>query len=142
MNKWKNINDESPPCDSETIFVGVSTSGYCGCFNEHGFMSTNHGKRSVCLYATAEGCHEVMTDLEWWCKLEMPTDEIARLQKIISKEETQFPVLDGLLSFHLENGAEIKKQEDEWHLFAKGGEGLANGKTISKMLINLIFRDN
>ena len=72
MIDWKNIADEIPPCDSETVFVGINTAGYCGCFNEHGFMSTHHGRRSVCLYATAEGSNEIMTDLEWWAILERP----------------------------------------------------------------------
>lgn len=70
---WKSVkHDGYPPCDSETVFVGVNSAGYCGCFNEHGLMSTRNGQRSVCLYATAEGCSEVMTDLEWWAHLETP----------------------------------------------------------------------
>ena len=70
---WKNVSkDGYPPCDSETVFVGVNTAGYCGCFNEHGLMSTIHGQRSICLYATAEGCHEIMSVLEWWEQLNTP----------------------------------------------------------------------
>lgn len=72
MIDWKNIKDEAPPCNSDTVFVGVNSAGFCGCFNEHGFMSTHHGQMSVCLYATAEGRHEVMSGLEWWAQLETP----------------------------------------------------------------------
>lgn len=69
--EWKAVKEHGyPPCDSETVFVGKNSAGYCGCFNEHGMMSTSHGQLSICLYATAEGCHEVMTDLAWWAKLE------------------------------------------------------------------------
>ena len=70
---WMKVAEDGyPPCDSETLFVGMNSAGYCGCFNEHGLMSTRQGRRSVCLYATAEGCDEVMTDLAWWAKLETP----------------------------------------------------------------------
>ena len=74
---WMKVSEDGyPPCDSETVFVGANSAGYCGCFNEHGLMSTRQGQRSVCLYATAEGCDEVMTDLAWWAKLETPNAEI------------------------------------------------------------------
>ena len=73
MIVWTNIKDAAPPCDSETVFIGINTAGYCGCFNEHGFMSTAQGQRSVCLYATAEGVTEIMSDLEWWAEFDRPT---------------------------------------------------------------------
>lgn len=72
MINWTNIKDGEPPCDSETVFIGINTAGYCGCFNELGFVSTFQGIQSVCLYATAEGQNEVMTDLERWAELERP----------------------------------------------------------------------
>lgn len=58
-----------------------------------------------------------------------------------SKEETKFPVLDGLLTKYLAQGAMIKKQHDEWCLVAVDGECLAHGETISMMLCYLILRD-
>lgn len=66
MINWKSIEVELPPCDSETVFIGINTAGYCGCFNEYGPLST------TCYYATPEGCIAVMTDLEWWAELERP----------------------------------------------------------------------
>ena len=58
-----------------------------------------------------------------------------------NKEETKFPVLDGLLTQYLAQGAMIKKQHDEWCLVAVDGECLAHGDTISMMLCYLILRD-
>ncbi len=55
--------------------------------------------------------------------------------------ELEFPVLDGLLTHYLEAGAKIKKQDGLWHLFAKDGNGLAQGETITKMLTDLILRE-
>jgi len=54
--------------------------------------------------------------------------------------ELDFPVLDGLLTEFLEQGATIKKQDGQWHLFRADGEGLAVGDTISYMLEDLIWR--
>lgn len=56
-------------------------------------------------------------------------------------EELQFPVLDGLLAQHIEQGARIKKHDNEWRLTAVDGEVLAYGATISWMLSDLILRD-
>lgn len=55
-------------------------------------------------------------------------------------KELEYPVLDGILTEFIDQGAKIAKQYGQYHLFAKDGEGLAEGETISKMLINLIFR--
>jgi hypothetical protein len=62
---WKNVKtDGFPPCDGETVFVGINTAGYAGCFNSMQFIN--------CLYETAEDCVSVMSDLLWWKVLEMP----------------------------------------------------------------------
>ena len=53
-------------------------------------------------------------------------------------DESFIPSLD-LLETHLEAEAELVKQDDEWHLFDKGGEGIAKGKSIRGLLVNLIF---
>lgn len=71
-NEWIDIEKGWPPCDSEKVFVGINSAGYVGCFNEFGRMSSQTGYRTICLYATAEGCDEVMTDLAKWKWLEMP----------------------------------------------------------------------
>ena len=55
-HEWKRLKtDGHPPCDGEKIFVGINEAGYCGCFNQHGWMSLAHGPVSVCFYDTAEG---------------------------------------------------------------------------------------
>ena len=56
-------------------------------------------------------------------------------------KEVDFPVLDGLLTYYLERGARIAKQDGKWNLFSADGEGLACGDTISAMLTNLILRE-
>lgn len=57
------------------------------------------------------------------------------------KKETEFPVLNGILTEHLEKGARIVKQEGRWHLLSVDGDFIACGDTISAMLVNLIFID-
>lgn len=55
-------------------------------------------------------------------------------------KELEFPVLNGMLTEFIDQGAIIKKQDGKYHLFAIDGEGLAEGQTISDMLTNLILR--
>lgn len=73
-NEWIHVSFRWPECDSETVYVGINSVGYCGCFNEFGRMSGKTGYRTVCLYATAEGVNEVMTDLVKWKRLETPRE--------------------------------------------------------------------
>lgn len=61
-----NIREMFPPCDGETIFVGINTAGFCGCFNNYDVAL------DVCLYETAEECITVMSCLKWWDILDMP----------------------------------------------------------------------
>lgn len=56
-------------------------------------------------------------------------------------EELEFPVLDGLLAQHIDQGAAIKRRKQEYCLVAVDGEVLAYGATISSMLSDLILRD-
>lgn len=53
--------------------------------------------------------------------------------------EKMIPSLDAILMPELEKGAYFAYEDDNWWLFAKDGEGIACGKTISKLLTNLIF---
>lgn len=83
---WKRLRiDGHPPCDGETVFVGVNEAGFCACFNQHGLMSQASGPVSVCFYDTAEGSHEVMTCLDFWAVLDVPTP-FARLYGCIQDE--------------------------------------------------------
>lgn len=68
----------------------------------------------------------------------MSKSELKRLRS--QYVEIEFPVLDGMLTEFIDNGARLEKQDGEYHLFAKDGNGIASGKTISKMLANLILR--
>jgi hypothetical protein len=70
----------------------------------------------------------------------MSKSELKRHCAMGKYKELEYPVLDGILTEFIVQGAKIKKQDGQWHLFAKDGEGLAEGETISKMLMNLIFR--
>lgn len=63
---WKNVKtDGYPPCDSETVYVGVNSSGYCTCFN--GYFSGS----DYCVYETAEETRFMMDDLVRWKVLEL-----------------------------------------------------------------------
>lgn len=75
--EWKRLRvDGPPPCDGETIFIGVNDAGFCGCFNQHGIMSLANGPMSICFYDTAEGSHEVMSCLDLWAVLDVPNVEV------------------------------------------------------------------
>lgn len=50
------------------------------------------------------------------------------------------PALDSL-QVRLERGEYLAKQDDLWHLFDKGGEGVTSGKDLKNILINLIWMD-
>jgi len=68
-------------------------------------------------------------------------NEIVRLRGLTVRE-VDFPVLDGILTEKLLAGAEIKFQDGQWFLFAKNGDAICSGgKTISKMLENLIWAE-
>lgn len=70
---WHRVKtDGHPPCDSETIFVGINSSGYCGCFNAT-TPSIEQKQEINCWYETAEDTARVMEDLLWWKLLEMPS---------------------------------------------------------------------
>ncbi len=51
-----------------------------------------------------------------------------------------YPVIDRL-QWHLERGAYIRQQDGECNLFAADGEGIACGKTLKEMLVNLVMSD-
>jgi len=63
--KWNKIKNGPPPCDSETVFIGVNSAGFCGCFNEY--------HRDVCYYRTAKDHYTVMAGLFYWAVLEKPS---------------------------------------------------------------------
>lgn len=56
------------------------------------------------------------------------------------KNTNLIPALD-LLQARLERGEYLAKQDGEWHLFDKGGEGVTSGKNLREILVNLIWMD-
>ena len=67
--EWTHIDKGSPPCDGDTVYVGINSNGYCGCFNEIS------GYRDICTYETAEDSVEIMSGLTYWKKLDMPKEQ-------------------------------------------------------------------
>jgi Lar family restriction alleviation protein len=67
---WRNVEqDGMPPCDGETVFIGINSAGYPGCFNA--MESTSVGG-NTCFMDTAEDRHPVMSELRWWRALVRP----------------------------------------------------------------------
>jgi len=52
--------------------------------------------------------------------------------------EEAFPCFDRFQE-QLEKGAELKKQDGKWWLFAKDGEGICCGNDIRGLMLNLIW---
>lgn len=66
INDWKSVKkDGYPEGDEETIFVGINTAGFCGCFN----WCSIYGE---CAYETAEATICIMDNLEYWKVLGRP----------------------------------------------------------------------
>ena len=70
--EWTHIDKGSPPCDGDTVYVGINSNGYCGCFNEI-CITTKYGV--TCVYETAEEPVETMSGLTYWKKLDMPKEQ-------------------------------------------------------------------
>lgn len=70
----------------------------------------------------------------------MSKSELKRHCAMGKYKEIEFPIIDGILTEFIDQGARIAKQDGQYHLFANDGEGLAEGETISRMLMNLILR--
>ena len=66
--------------------------------------------------------------------------EIETLRNLTVRE-VDFPVLDGILTEKLLAGAWIEFRDEEWKLISAEYDLIASGKTISKMLENLILAE-
>jgi hypothetical protein len=67
--RWNNVKvDGLPPCDSETVYVGINSAGYCGCFNSM--------TEDSCWYDTPEDAALILSELLWWKPLDMPGDTV------------------------------------------------------------------
>lgn len=69
-----------------------------------------------------------------------PAIQMWQISALCKAIEESIPSLD-ILQTRLEQGAEIIYQDGQWILFDKDGECVCLGKTIRKMLMNLIFVD-
>lgn len=78
---WKRVaTDGYPDCDCETVFVGINSAGFCGCFNS----ITGSPKYSHCWYETAEDSVDIMSDLALWKPLAMPGSEtVSNFEKLV-----------------------------------------------------------
>lgn len=64
---WKTVErDGVPPCNSETVYVGINTAGFSCCFNE----VTQDG---VCSMAGPELTTIQMSALRYWRELDLPS---------------------------------------------------------------------
>lgn len=66
LSTWHSVElDGLPPCDGETVFVGINTAGFAACFNE-----VAHDR--VCSMQGPEICTVQMSGLNWWRVLDRP----------------------------------------------------------------------
>ena len=71
--EWTHIDKGLPPCDGDTVYVGINSMGHCGCFNNYYFSTTNEGV--VCIYGTKKYGTKIMTCLKYWKQLDMPKEQ-------------------------------------------------------------------
>jgi len=62
---WQRIEDAAPPCDGETVFVGVNSAGFAACFNH---MNPD----DLCVMGGPESSTAQMSELKFWRLLDMP----------------------------------------------------------------------
>jgi len=64
--RWRSVAEDGlPPCDGETVFIGVNSAGFAACFNA---MNPD----GVCLMGGPESCTAQMSELRYWRRLDMP----------------------------------------------------------------------
>jgi len=78
---------------------------------------------------------EIDHDPEGW-----PAIQMQEISDLCSAVEQAIPALD-ILQARLEQGAEIKQQNEQWWLFDKNGDGITYGNTVRGLIVNLIFCD-
>ena len=67
-----------------------------------------------------------------------PAVKMRDISALCTMVESAIPSLD-LLQAHLDKGAYLSYQDNEWHLFRANGEGIVSGKNIREILMNLIW---
>jgi hypothetical protein len=66
---WRAVSaDGMPPCDGETVYIGINSNGFAACFN----AMTPDG---CCLMGGPECSTAQMSGLEWWRVLNRPRSE-------------------------------------------------------------------
>jgi hypothetical protein len=72
---WKTVQrDGMPPCDGETVYVGINAAGYACCFNLI-------DKRGFCVMQSPEDRQDQMSQLYWWRVLDRPAVVTHEAQK-------------------------------------------------------------
>ena len=66
---WTKASEQLPPCRDEQLYIGVNSVGYAGVFNAVASIAGN----VHCMYETAEGSTDVMSDLAIWKPFNPPT---------------------------------------------------------------------
>ena len=66
---WTKATEQLPPCRDEQLYIGVNSVGYAGVFNAVASIAGN----VHCMYETAEGSTDVMSDLAIWKPFNPPT---------------------------------------------------------------------
>ena len=70
---WKKVEEDGVPHDAtgeDTIYVGVNSAGYCGCFNAVG--TPDGGETWDAFYETAEDYTRILGELKLWAVLKVP----------------------------------------------------------------------
>lgn len=64
--QWKSVlRDGPPPCDGETVFVGINSTGFAACFNAISPLD-------CCVMNTADDSVAQMSCLKFWRVLDRP----------------------------------------------------------------------
>jgi hypothetical protein len=86
---WRNVSrDGMPPCDGETVFVGINAAGYACCFNLI-------DKRGWCVMRSPEARQDQMSALKWWRVLDRPD-----VSPLAGPEASLEQVMDAVADMH------------------------------------------
>jgi hypothetical protein len=65
--EWCSVErDGIPPCDGETVYVGINSAGFACCFNQA-------RPDGLCLMGSPECSTAQMSELRWWRMLDRPS---------------------------------------------------------------------
>jgi hypothetical protein len=97
---------------------------------------------AICLTAMAD--YDNAPSMAQLCAMGAWADAIREawpaVRKRLDIQADLFPCVDRLQE-HLERGDKIAFQDERWHLFDDGGEGIVSGATLKEMLVNMLMRE-